>query len=84
MSEYLDVIERETSNIRFNASNLKSLAEAFYRTGNDNVGEQLASYAEDLLYSQKEINNVIGKEINDNLKQAKQSLADTLVACLHT
>lgn len=82
MSEYLDVIEKETKTIIDIAYEMNELSLAFYATGNMTMGDTLRIDYEQLMKSQKSINNAVAADINGRFNQAEQSAFNTVAACL--
>ena len=83
MADYLDVMSKQTTNIRNMAYILAEISGGFYVTGNEKLGDELRDMADDMIKAQKLINDVVGEEINRSLAQSEQSAMNTVKACLN-
>jgi len=86
MSEYLDTMHGECENIRVCSEFILTLSRAFYRTGNEHMGEELAAIAVDINDSQKAISGAVGAEINRHFHDTQEStnamVGAALTSCL--
>lgn len=76
--EYLDGIHNNTSIIRTNVEWLSDLSKAFRMTGNDFLAKELAECAKDLYDAQKEIQNVVARELNRQCSEARDEAGKIL------
>jgi hypothetical protein len=68
--------------IRSISDNLHSLARAFYRTGNAEVGDELSGYAESLRADAQRVMDLQGEIIHEGYREATSSAASILNAAL--
>lgn len=81
---YMDMIQNEAHKI-FNISLLlTSMSNSFFGVGNDIIGKQLNFITEDLDKIRQNIHKAVGGEIQRQFKQAQQSTANIVNACLAT
>lgn len=72
----------ETDQVERISGRLCSLAMAFYTTGNERLGNELDEMAIALNSAQKNINRAVSEEVGQNLADAQQGAANTILACL--
>ena len=63
-NKYLDNVYGETEEIYNLARTLGDCAAAFYRTGNESMGDTLSAISERLLDAQKNINRAVAEEFS--------------------
>jgi hypothetical protein len=80
--KYLNVISDETAHIRAIANELMNLSDSFADTGNIKMSDKLGFMSSDLIKIQEEINNAVGRDINDQFKVSQQATANMINAAL--
>ena len=78
MSEYIDQIFDNTSEISDIGYTLKRFSGAFYLTGNTEMGEDLKVLSAQLEVAADCINKAVGHESSDRLKEAQAGVGSLL------
>ena len=76
MSEYLDGVHDNTSEVYQVAEDLHDLAVAFNRTGNETVARKLSLLSAKLYSASRRINTVVSQELNRSVQQAQENSAN--------
>ena len=83
MTNYTDAIFDSTKTINMCGDELRSLARAFFITGNEKVSDQLINIADDLDSSTKTIINAVTEKSTTDSEQSKQLTNSLFQAVLH-
>ena len=78
MSKYLDDTFDSMDRINSIAFGLQKLAEGFYNTGNEHVGNQLVRYSQDLDEATSSIRSAIGEETTRQLTEIQHNVSAIL------
>lgn len=79
---WLDTIHYRCGEINEVACQLKSLARAFSRIGNDNTADELFAIADTLSKAQREVVRAIGQMLNDQVKEGDKQLGELVSAVI--
>jgi len=80
--EWLHEVFQSIESLQGIGYQLQSLAQAFYRTGNDRVSEDLQFFSTAILEHTKAFRDLVGEEIHDGHRQAQEMSATVLKAAL--
>jgi hypothetical protein len=82
--EWLDRVHNGRSAIISNSYQLRELARAFARTGNDLVAEELVDIADRNELAAKDMVNAVGEDLNRQVQAGQNLMGDLVVAALDT